>query len=163
MKPSLSKKRRRLALGVAMLAVLAILALLPGCADSRAAGIDATTGGLAVCPGSPNCVCSTTHPEGPAGAVIDPFTYSGAKADAHRRLLAALAQEPRTTVVSDDGTYVHATCISLIFRFVDDVELLIDDARHRIEVRSLSRVGYSDLGVNRRRVERLRAAFAAQP
>ena len=155
-------KRRRIALGAVAITALTLLLLLPGCADSRAAGIDTVGGGLAACPGSPNCVCSTPHPDSPTGAVIAPFTYSGAKADAHRRLLAALAQEPRTVVVSDDGTYLHATCTSLIFRFVDDVELLIDDAHHHIEVRSLSRVGYSDLGVNRRRVERLRAAFDAQ-
>jgi uncharacterized protein (DUF1499 family) len=157
--------RRRVALGAlaAMAVTLVVLLLLPACADPRAAGVDPASGGLAACPGSPNCVCSTPHAESPADAAIAPLAYRGTRADAHRRLLAALAQEPRTTVVSDDGAYIHAICTSLIFRFVDDVELLIDEARQRVEVRSLSRVGYSDLGVNRRRVERLRAAFDAQP
>ncbi|CAB1059228.1 hypothetical protein D1BOALGB6SA_3986 [Olavius sp. associated proteobacterium Delta 1] len=48
---------------------------------------------------------------------------------------------------------------SLIFQFVDDVELLFSDEKNLIHVKSASRIGYSDLGANRKRVERIRLAF----
>ena len=53
--------------------------------------------------------------------------------------------------------------ISGLFRFIDDIELRFDDATQRIEVRSGSRVGYSDMGVNRKRIDALRSAYLAQP
>ena len=57
--------------------------------------------------------------------------------------------------------YVHAEFTTLLFRFVDDVEFLLDGGSKTIDVRSASRVGYYDLGVNRRRVEAIRARFEA--
>jgi uncharacterized protein (DUF1499 family) len=67
---------------------------------------------------------------------------------------------PGARIISDEDGYLHAEFRSRVFRFVDDVELLMDEAGHKIDVRSASRLGYSDLGVNRRRVEQLRARFA---
>jgi len=63
------------------------------------------------------------------------------------------------TVVEDTGSYLHAEARSRVFRFVDDVEFVLDPGARVIQVRSASRVGYSDFGVNRRRVERLGKAF----
>ena len=57
--------------------------------------------------------------------------------------------------------YIHTEFTSAFFRFVDDVEFLLDDGTRTIHVRSASRVGYSDFGVNRRRVEELRSRFDA--
>ena len=68
---------------------------------------------------------------------------------------------PRTRIAEDDGYYVHAEFRSRVFRFVDDVEFLLDDATGQIYFRSASRVGRSDLGVNRRRMEAIRDAFAS--
>ncbi len=135
------------------------LVILNGCGTSRAAGIQAD-GRLAPCPSSPNCVCSQDPDSAHQIAAI---TYTGERSDAHRRLLAAIATIPRSEIVNDStvnqGTYLHATATTLIMRYTDDLEFIIDDANKRIEVRSLSRIGYSDLGVNRRRVEALREAF----
>jgi len=64
---------------------------------------------------------------------------------------------PRTTIVTVDGDYLHATFASRIFRFVDDVEFLVDRDAGVVHVRSASRVGYGDMGVNRRRVEEIRS------
>jgi uncharacterized protein (DUF1499 family) len=75
---------------------------------------------------------------------------------AARRAVEAL---PRTTVVRADERYLHAEVRSRLFRFVDDLELLLAEDGRRIDVRSASRVGHSDLGVNRRRVEALRQAL----
>ena len=73
--------------------------------------------------------------------------------------MAALHRLPRTTVVAEEQDYVRAECRSLLFRFVDDLELAFDPDAPRIDVRSASRVGTWDLGVNRRRVATLRRLF----
>ena len=77
-----------------------------------------------------------------------------------QRLRHALLAEPRITLVSEEGGYLHAEARSLIFRFVDDIEFLLAPAEGLIHVRSAARTGYSDVGVNRRRVERIRQAFS---
>jgi len=67
---------------------------------------------------------------------------------------------PRTRIVKEEGGYLHAEVRSFLFRFVDDIEFLIDTEQSLIHVRSASRTGHSDFGVNRRRVEHVRKAFA---
>ena len=111
---------------------------------------------LAPCPASPNCVSSQSDdPEHHAA----PLHFTGDPALAWKRLKSVLAREPRLTVVEDTGSYLHAEARSRVFRFVDDVEFVLDPGARVIQVRSASRVGYSDFGVNRRRVERLGKAF----
>lgn len=73
------------------------------------------------------------------------------------RLKQVLARQPRTTIVTEAHNYLHVEFRSAILRFVDDVEFLVNDAA--IQVRSASRVGYSDFGVNRKRIETLRSQF----
>lgn len=90
---------------------------------------------------------------------IEPYAYSGPANEALARLKQALLNEPRTTIVREEAGYLHAEVRSFLFRFVDDVEFLLDEDNRLIHVRSASRTGYSDLGVNRRRVERIRAHF----
>ena len=68
----------------------------------------------------------------------------------------------RTTIVTLRSDYLHAEATSALMGFVDDLECLLDAPSGRIEVRSASRVGYSDLGVNRKRVEALRDALNRQ-
>lgn len=74
---------------------------------------------------------------------------------------AAVESMPGSRVVTVADGYVHAEFRSIVFGFVDDVEFLVDEANGRIDVRSASRVGYSDLGTNRRRVEDIRRRLAA--
>ena len=76
------------------------------------------------------------------------------------RLKSKVLAQPRARITEARVGYFRAEFTSLIFRFVDDVEFLLDENEHVIHVRSASRVGHSDLGANRQRVERLRAAFA---
>ena len=84
-------------------------------------------------------------------------------AEAQARLKQVLLNEPRTRIVKEEGGYLHAEARSFLFRFVDDVEFMFDADQQVIHVRSASRLGYSDLGVNRRRVERIRRAFNNTP
>jgi uncharacterized protein (DUF1499 family) len=69
---------------------------------------------------------------------------------------------PRTAVLTRTDEFLHAECTSRIFRFVDDLELQLRSAEGVIAVGSASRLGRGDMGVNRRRVESLRAALAEQ-
>lgn len=121
-----------------------------------------TTVPLAPCPGSPNCV-SSLAPGSDREHYIEPFSFSGDPAAAWQRLKTAVLAEKRVTIVEERNGYLHAEIRSLIFRFVDDVEFSLAADAGLINVRSASRTGYSDFGVNRKRVERIRAAFNSQP
>jgi uncharacterized protein (DUF1499 family) len=66
-------------------------------------------------------------------------------------------------IITDDGGYLHATFTSRIFRFVDDLELRLDGENGIIHLRSASRTGYSDFGVNRKRAEQFQALFRSHP
>jgi uncharacterized protein (DUF1499 family) len=112
---------------------------------------------LAPCPSSPNCVSSQATD---AGHRVDALAYSGDTAAAMRRLRSVIEAMPRTRIVSASDTALQAEFTSRLFRFVDDVQCVADAPAGVIQIRSASRVGYSDLGANRKRVEAIRAAFA---
>ncbi len=118
------------------------------------AGLDAGSHELPACPASPNCVSSLAADRRHR---VRPLPLDRPAAAAVARLRAALETMPRTRVVTAGGGYLHAECTSLVFRFVDDLELLVDEPAGVVQVRSASRTGHSDLGANRRRVEALRA------
>ncbi|MDA1304904.1 MAG: DUF1499 domain-containing protein [Nitrospirae bacterium] len=111
---------------------------------------------LSPCPQSPNCVSSqSTDPD----HFIEPLAYQTTIEEAKARVLKVIASLPRTQIVEEEPTYLHAECTSLIFRFTDDLEFAFDDIQKLIHVRSASRVGHSDLGANRKRVEAIRQHF----
>ncbi|NBV22567.1 MAG: DUF1499 domain-containing protein [Proteobacteria bacterium] len=113
-----------------------------------------TNGKLAPCPDSPNCVSSSATDIRHA---IAPYALDRSLGAAKEELRQAVARMPRTKLITDHDNYLHFEFRSLIFRFVDDVEFHLDAVTNTIQVRSASRVGYYDLGVNRRRIEKLRA------
>ena len=117
---------------------------------------DRAAGRLRPCPDTPNCV-STFADDDLHG--IEPLGFSGSAADAKARLLSVIHTMPRATVVTDEETYLHVEFRSRLFRFVDDIEFLFDKTAHTIHFRSASRIGRSDLGVNRRRMEEIRERF----
>jgi uncharacterized protein (DUF1499 family) len=88
---------------------------------------------------------------------IAPYTYRKSRSDAKAFLKSAIAGLPRTKLVEEDEAYLHYEFTSLLLRFVDDVEFFFDDEVKTIHFRSASRVGYGDLGVNRRRMEDIRS------
>lgn len=121
----------------------------------------APTRSLPPCPDTPNCV-SSQAPAGDHRHFIEPLAFSGDSRAAWQSLHRALGAMPRTRVIEDSGDYLHAEATSLVFRFVDDLECLMDESASVIHVRSASRVGHGDMGVNRKRVEKLRALMAGQ-
>lgn len=111
---------------------------------------------LPSCPSSPNCVSSQAAD---GDHFIAPFKIKGSPEDAFAALKNALTEQSRTVITAESEDTLHAEVTSLIFRFVDDVDAILDADAGLIHIRSASRVGYSDLGVNRRRMERLRSAL----
>jgi uncharacterized protein (DUF1499 family) len=71
----------------------------------------------------------------------------------------AIAALPGSAIISDSGNYINVEFTSALMGFVDDVEFYCDDAAGVIQVRSASRLGESDLGVNAKRVEAMRSAL----
>lgn len=133
-----------------------------GCSGARPEALGVRDGRLAPCPASPNCISSQAARDDRTH-FTEPFRYAGSRDEARRRLLDVLAAMSRVRIVTAGETYLHAEFTSAVFRFVDDVEFLLDDAEKVVHVRSASRVGHSDLGVNRKRVEALREAFEGRP
>ena len=114
---------------------------------------------LPPCPQSPNCVSSQSLD---ADHFIDPIAYHGSLQEAKARIMQVLTSLPRTRIVEEDPTYLRAESTSLIFRFTDDLDFAFDETRKVIHVRSASRVGTSDFGANRTRVETIRQRFQLQ-
>lgn len=132
--------------------------LILGCSGTRPSNLGVQEGRLAPCPSSPNCVSSQST-DGKHG--IDPIAYAGSMEEARARLEKIVSAMPRTKVVRAEQDYMHLECSSRLFRFVDDVEFWFDDVKKVIHCRSASRKGYSDLGVNRKRLEEIRERFDA--
>jgi uncharacterized protein (DUF1499 family) len=109
-------------------------------------------GRLADCPFNPNCVCSDASDPGHR---IAPFALATGPEQAWRAIEEVVASLPRTRVVVRQPEYLHAEARSLL-GFVDDLELHLRADEGLVAVRSASRLGYSDLGVNRKRIEALR-------
>lgn len=123
------------------------------------ANLPSSAGRLSPCPRTPNCV-STQAPAG-SSKRMDPIPYTGSLDRARAKLVEVLRNYPRTRLVREEPGYLKAECRSALFRFVDDVEFVFDDGAKRIHFRSASRLGRSDFGVNRKRMEEISAAFLA--
>ncbi len=115
---------------------------------------------LPPCPDTPNCVSTDAARESQR---VPTVPFRDAPAAALARAKSALLAEPRTTVTVERDGYLHAECRSFLFRFVDDVEVVVDTVAHVYRLRSASRVGRSDLGVNRTRLARISARLAPTP
>jgi uncharacterized protein (DUF1499 family) len=113
-------------------------------------------GKFAPCPSTPNCVISqgsdSTHE-------IAPLTYNTDRETAKQLLLKVLGVVPRTTIIEETEDYIRVESSSRLLGFVDDAEFYLPADEKMIHVRSASRLGESDLGVNRRRLEQIRLAF----
>lgn len=133
--------------------------ILSACAGAGTSSLGVEDGRLSPCPDRPNCVSSQSTD--PAHAVA-PFAYAGTAAEAIANLKTIVGQMKRVKIVKESPAYLHVTFTSFLFRFVDDVEFVIDDATKVIHIRSASRTGYSDLGVNRRRVEKIHAFWESR-
>lgn len=116
---------------------------------------------LAPCPKSPNCVVSQGDED--AQHAIAPITYTGDPATAMTTLRQVVESQPRSEIIEQTENYLYAEFTSRLMGFVDDVEFYLKpDEPGTIHMRSAARLGESDLGVNRKRMETIRAAFQEQ-
>ena len=137
---------------------LAGAALLMSCVADGGIPEQPASGRLPPCPESPNCVSSMETGD----KKIEPFAYTGDRETAKSNLATALSTIRGVRIVAEADDRIHATATTLVFRFVDDIDFFFPAGLQIIHVRSASRVGYSDMGVNRKRVEAIRAAFNRQ-
>jgi uncharacterized protein (DUF1499 family) len=108
---------------------------------------------LPLCPESPNCVSSQAQD---AGHYIAPFKIIGDSEKAWAALKNAILGKGRMVITRETPDSIDAEATSLVFRFVDDINAILDADALLIHIRSASRTGYSDFGVNRKRIEALR-------
>ncbi|MDX1569286.1 MAG: DUF1499 domain-containing protein [Xanthomonadales bacterium] len=120
-------------------------------------GLGVNEGRLAACPASPNCVSSQADPGD--SHHIEPFQLAPGSGSPIDRIAEVIEAQPRARIVSRDEDYLHAEFTSAVMRFVDDVEFYAPPGESILHVRSASRIGYSDLGANRKRVELLRKQY----
>ena len=139
---------------IILFVISAVLLTVLSCA-SNPPKVQLVDGRLRACPNSPNCVSSESDS---ASSRIEPLTFQGTQEKAWGDLKETIREMGGKIQEEHDG-YLWATFTSRVFRFVDDVEFRTVSSDGIIHVRSGSRVGYSDLGVNRRRVGKLRAIF----
>lgn len=149
---------RAVLLGAAILIGLLVVGMaFRSALAERPARFDTTMREITPCPAAQNCVSSHSTDDLHR---VDPLRFAGSPGTAFEKLRNLVEALPRTRIVTAEETYLHAECASRFLRFVDDLELLLDPQAGLIHVRSASRTGYSDLGVNRRRVETLRSRFS---
>lgn len=128
--------------------LLALLPFLSACAGEPPQDIGVRDGRLIACPESPNCVSSYESSEEHAIAALD------GNLNQVQQILVAM---DGANIVEQSNNYLYAEFTSSLMGYVDDVEFLYDAASNTTQVRSASRVGYSDMGANRSRIEAIRS------
>jgi len=113
-------------------------------------------GKLHPCPKSPNCVSTQAIDE---KQKMEALNYSGSLEDAKVKIVNIINSLKRSKIITNEENYIHIEFRTATFRFVDDVEFLFDDKEKVIHFRSRARMGYSDMGVNRKRMEEITRLF----
>jgi uncharacterized protein (DUF1499 family) len=124
---------------------------------TRPDNLGVKNGRFAPCRPTPNCVSSQADPADKEH-YIAPIAFSGTMPELRR----AVESMTRATVISEEGNYLYAEYKSALLGYVDDVELLLDESARLVHVRSASRLGRSDFGVNRKRIEELRVLIGSR-
>lgn len=146
---------------ITAMAILAVL--MSSCtattAMKRSPGL--SKGKLQKCPSSPNCVCSEYRQD--KKHYTEPISFNDTyNPDMVIGKAKTVILEMGGEIKSMEEMYMAAIFKSSVFRFIDDFEVRIDMGKRLLHIRSASRTGYSDLGVNRRRVKRFKKKFADQ-
>ena len=140
-----------------MLTIILVVVVI-GCAGSQIVDDMKQKDALSACPDSPNCVSSESQ-EG--RHAVDPMQLKGQSETEWAQVLEVVGHLPRVRVVTATELYLHATLKSRLLGFIDDLELKLYPQTNMISIRSASRSGKYDFGVNRRRVESLRKQLKA--
>lgn len=133
-----------------------LMASVLSLSGDRPSNLGVKNGKLSPCPASPNCVSSQSSDD---DHKVEPLIYEGTPEEAIGELKAILENIENAEIITVADNYIYAEFTSKLMGFVDDVEFYLDEEPGLIQVRSASRLGESDLGVNRQRVEAIRAQF----
>ena len=123
------------------------------CAGQTPKDIGVFNNKFSPCPESPNCVSSDANDK---DHFIQVFKLNQSLENNWKNIFDMVSSLSRTKIISFNEQYIHAECSSAIFGFVDDLQLHLRKKDEIVAVKSASRLGYSDFGVNRRRVTDLR-------
>ena len=150
------KRKSLVALGITLVPLVA-LGLGVGAAriSHRSVEVGLVDGRLRPCPSSPNCVCS----EQADASSIPPLTFAGDPTLAFRSLVDFLGADSNGKILDLSEGYVYAVYYTPFLKFADDVEYWLDLEARVIHARSESRIGHSDFGTNRARIERIRRSW----
>jgi len=146
----------KIILSLVLIAVVGFVIL--GVLSQSGEAIGLVDGKLARCPDKPNCV--STEFETDITHYAKPIDFSTDDPSKTLADIKAAIREMGGHIETEENLYLAATFTSSIFRFVDDLEIRIDTDQKRIHLRSASRAGYSDRGINRQRLEKLSAALS---
>lgn len=117
-------------------------------------GLGVTDGLLKVCSKSPNCI-STQAESNDTIHYIEPIIFVGEPKDTQLLIESYMLTQERGRIVASSFGYVHFEVKSKLIGYIDDVEFYFPEADSVVHIRSASRVGYSDMGVNRERVRKI--------
>lgn len=153
----MNAQRRKLALSVLILSPVLLISglLVMSLFSHRPTDLGITDGQLKPCPNSPNCVCSWEE-ETDKEHYIAPLTVPPEVEEPLVKLQEIVKSLPRTNIVNSEEDYLHVEFTTALMRFVDDVEFQWLAPERQIHIRSASRIGKSDLGTNRKRIEQIR-------
>lgn len=140
---------------------LALIPFLAACSGNPPDDLGVRDAALKPCPDRPNCVSSFAATEDGVHAIAPLRPRQGETVQAAwQRLIELVSTQERVAIVAQESGYLRAEATTRLMRFVDDVEFLLDESAGVIHVRSASRLGYRDFGVNRERIEAIRSALA---
>lgn len=122
--------------------------------------IGVNNGKLTGCPATPNCVSSQVAAIDREHTIL-PLQFSGDRLTTIAKLKQVFQAMPNNKIVKETDNYISTEFTSKFMGFVDDVEFYLDNASKIIQVRSASRLGESDLGVNRQRIEKIRVSLSS--
>jgi len=105
------------------------------------------------CPEKSNCVSSYSSN---LKFNIEPLPYFSSAENSINKIQKILLGIKGISIITQDTDYIYAECKSFFLGFVDDLEVYCDESKQQCFVRSASRLGYSDFGVNRKRIEKIR-------
>ncbi len=135
------------------ISILIAIVFLGGCATKQPMDIGVVNGIFSACPETPNCINSQAENE---AQKIDGFLLNTKHPSSWKRLVDMVDKIPRSKITHQTGNYIHAEISSALWGFIDDLQLYLTASDNHVAIKSAARSGYTDFGVNRKRLENLR-------
>lgn len=139
-----------------ILLICIMVTMLGACSSATKKGPTYDGSELGACPNSPNCISSLAEDD---KHYLEAIEYDITKEQAKEIILEIVKEEKNSEVLKIEDDYIHVIFKSGVFKFIDDLEFVFLEDKNTINFRSAARSGYSDFGVNRKRLERIKKEF----